>query len=93
MAGRRSFRSVTPQVTPQVGRLLHVLQGEMSGGELLQNLGLRDRKSFRELYLAPALASHLIEMTVPDRPNSRLQKYRLTRAGRVWLQGNGNTEK
>lgn len=41
-----------------------------------------DRKSFRERYLGPALADGLIEMTIPDKPNSRLQEYRLTDEGR-----------
>ncbi len=40
-------------------------------------LSLSDRKSFRERYLRPALQAGLIEMTLPDKPNSRLQKYRL----------------
>lgn len=42
---------------------------------------LKDRKSFRERYLKPALGDKLVEMTVPDKPNSRLQQYRLTEAG------------
>ena len=54
--------------------------------EAIQNaLGLHDRKSFRERYLKPALAEGMIEMTLPDKPNSRLQKYRLTDKGRQWL--------
>lgn len=77
--------ATTPHVTPHVAHLLAILEGEMPAAELLRSLGLRDRKSFRERYLSPALASGLIEMTLPDRPNSRLQKYRLTEAGRSWL--------
>ena len=41
-------------------------------------------KGFRERYLKAALAQGLIEMTIPDRPRSRLQKYRLTDKGRQW---------
>ncbi|WP_419609862.1 Fic family protein, partial [Thiolapillus sp.] len=66
-----------PQLTPQVETLLGILQGEMSRSELMAALGLSDRKSFRERYLQPALQAGLIEMTIPDKPNSRLQKYRL----------------
>ncbi|WP_028573437.1 Fic family protein [Desulfonatronum lacustre] len=73
---------VTPQVTPQVGDLLAVIQGEMGREALQLALGLSDRKSFRERYLKPALADGLIEMTIPGKPNSRLQKYRLTDKGR-----------
>ncbi len=44
------------------------------GRETLQSaLGLSDRKSFRERYLKPAVADGLIEMTIPDKPNSRLR--------------------
>lgn len=76
---------VTPQVTPQVARLLATLSVEMSRGELQSVLGLQDRKSFRARYLAPALAEGLIEMAIPDKPNSRLQKYRLTERGEMFL--------
>ena len=74
------------QVTPQVARLLVTLTGEMSREEIQRTLGLRDRKSFRQRYLAPALAEDLIEMTLPVKPNSSLQKYRLTGKGRSWVQ-------
>jgi len=29
-------------------------------------------------------------MTIPDKPNSRLQKYRLTDKGRLWLARHGD---
>ncbi|EIC20754.1 Fic family protein [Thiorhodovibrio frisius] len=76
---------VAPQVAPQVGELLAMIQGEMDRAALQSALGLADRKSFRERYLKPALADGLIEMTIPDKPNSRLQKYRLTDKGRQRL--------
>jgi ATP-dependent DNA helicase RecG len=80
---------VTPQVTDQVGRLLVVVQGEMSRTEIQAALGLKDRMYLREAYLVPALASALLEMTIPNAPNSRLQKYRLTPTGRKWLAVHG----
>ena len=76
---------VSPQVTPQVGELLATINGEMSREMLQAALGLADRKSFRERYLQPALADGLIEMTIPDKPNSRLQQYRLTEKGQLHL--------
>jgi Fic family protein len=79
---------VSPQVTPQVGELLAAIQGEMGREALQSALGLSDRKSFRERYLKPALVDGLVEMTIPDKPNSRLQKYRLTDKGRQWLAQN-----
>jgi len=81
---------VAPQVTPQVGELLAAIRGEMSRDALQAALGLSDRKSFRERYLKPALADGLIEMTIPDKPNSRLQKYRLTDKGHQWLRQHGD---
>ena len=58
----------------------------MSREALQDALELQDRKSFRERYLKPALEQGLIQMSVPDKPNSRLQRYRLTESGRLALQ-------
>jgi hypothetical protein len=66
-------------VTPQVKALHKTLVGTMNRDELQSALQLKDRKSFRERYLKPALEAGLIEMTIPGKPNSRLQRYRRTR--------------
>ena len=54
----------------------------MSRLELMDVLGLSDRKHFAETYLQPGLEAGLIEMTLPESPRSRTQKYRLTVPGR-----------
>jgi Fic family protein len=77
-----SFKSLaTPEVTPEVRKLLLAMNGEMSRRQLQQKLELKDEKHFREAYQQPAVAAGLIEMTVRDKPNSRMQKYRLTSKG------------
>ena len=73
----------TPEVTPEVARLLKVFQGEMTRSDIQGALGLKDEKHLREAYLRPALDAGLIEMTIPDKPRSPLQKYRLTTQGRA----------
>jgi ATP-dependent DNA helicase RecG len=72
--------SPTDQVTDQVTALLSALGGkELSAIELMDALSLSHRPTFRANYLNPALEAGLIERTIPDKPNSRLQKYRRTR--------------
>ena len=80
---------VTPQVTPQVApqvapqvRLLQAISGEMSRRDLQAALDMKDIAHFRRAWLVPALEAGLIEMTIPDRPRSSQQRYRLTTAGR-----------
>jgi hypothetical protein len=65
--------------------MLRRINGEMSRVELMSAVGLKDEKHFRVHYQQTALALGVLEMTVPDKPQSRLQKYRLTPAGRGWL--------
>ncbi len=80
----------TPQDTPQdsvrvdvlVDNLLAVLTGELTRIEIQGFLSLKNRKNFRKFYLKPALEAGLIAMTIPDKPNSKHQKYRLTEKGK-----------
>ena len=72
---------ITPQVTPQVTQLLLVLEGEMLRTDIQAALKLSDRENFRLNYLQYALNNEVIEMTIPEKPNSRFQKYRLTAKG------------
>ncbi len=82
----RSTGEVTGVVTGEVARVLAVLTGEpMARKDLQATLGLHHEDHFRRAYLVPAIEMGFVEMTVPDKPNSRLQKYRLTAAGRTAL--------
>jgi ATP-dependent DNA helicase RecG len=82
-----ALRAVIPQVTPAVEVLLRLLDscGALSNTEIRKRLGLKDRKHVGERYLGPALAEGLVELTIPDKPRSSLQKYRLTEMGRAWF--------
>lgn len=68
---------VGEQVTVQVQRLLSVMSDQaLSTHELMNLLDIKHRPTFRNLYLIPALEKGLVEMTVPDKPNSSKQRYR-----------------
>lgn len=77
---------LTPEVTPEVLRLLAALTGVMDRQTLQSALGLRAEKNFRLGYLRPALDVGLIEMTIPDKPRSSRQRYRITRLGLAVLK-------
>ena len=46
-----------------------------TGNALMEKLGLKSKEGFRRNYLRPAINMNLIRMTVPDKPNSRNQRY------------------
>lgn len=77
---------VTGQVSEEVSRLLNNIKGEMTRQELQKKLELKGRANFEERYLRPAIENGLIELTIPDKPNSRLQKYRLTKQSAKFLK-------
>lgn len=75
-----------PQVTPQVLAILAAAERPHSRSELQEVAGLKDREYFRIAYLEPLLASRWIKMTIPDKPRSSKQRYRVTEAGRRVLE-------
>ncbi len=86
---------VADQVTDQVAghiRLLREISGEMTRLQMQQALNLAHTGHFRTKYLLPALQAGLIEMTIPDKPLSKNQRYRLTSQGREFLRHMRNSQ-
>lgn len=65
----------------QVKKLIFVLAGEKGRSELQELLSIKNRDYFRTDYWVPAINKGYIEPTIPDKPNSQNQKYRLTAKG------------
>lgn len=66
------------QLTEYIKKLLGVMEYDVpyTSNTLMEKLGLKSREGFRKNYLRPALDLQMIEMTIPDKPNSRNQRYR-----------------
>ena len=69
---------LTGAVAGEVQRLMKVLVGKMKHTDIQEALFLRHEDYFREAYLVPELTAGVIEMTIPGKPTSSEQKYRLT---------------
>ena len=79
-------QEVALQVTPEVLQMRGAFVGDMQRRDLQRLLGRKDDEHFRKAYLLPAIKENLIEMTLPDKPHSSKQRYRLTRKGRFLLE-------
>ncbi|MFL6234933.1 MAG: Fic family protein [Thermoanaerobaculia bacterium] len=66
--------------------MLAAMEREMKRREIQAALGLRHEDHFREAYLLPALELEGIEMTLPDKPRSSQQRYRITSRGEEFLK-------
>ena len=90
-----------PPVTPPVEKpsetlndkvqwkvLATLCTGVMSTAELSKAVGIGQSKNMRRRYLRLLLDMRFIEYTIPNKPNSRLQKYRLAEKGRAWAGEN-----
>jgi ATP-dependent DNA helicase RecG len=74
-----------PEVTPEVTKLIRLLNGEMLRRDLQAAMDLKNDEHFQIAYLLPSLNAGLIAMTIPDKPNSSKQRYRLTPLGKAVL--------
>ena len=76
-SGTQVNTQVNTQVSTQVKMVVEALgDQELSAPELMGIMGFSERSTFRKNYLKPALEAGVIERTIPDKPNSRNQKYR-----------------
>ncbi|MHB1642977.1 MAG: RNA-binding domain-containing protein [Acidithiobacillus sp.] len=93
---RKETQPIGEQVSEQVSeQVLSMLQAcwvrERSKQELLEAAGLANVYLNYKRHIAPLLGQSLLAMTIPDKPQSRLQKYRLTDQGRELLTRTGTT--
>ncbi|MCK9493699.1 MAG: Fic family protein [Acholeplasmataceae bacterium] len=67
----------TSSLSTQAKRLLDVFEDGVpyTTLELMQKVNMKSRSSFKKHYLDPLLQSGMIEMTIPETPNSRNQRY------------------
>lgn len=65
------------QITEYVKKLLAVMEYGVpyTAGTIMEKLGLRSKETFRKNYLNPAMEMHMVEMTIPEKPRSRNQRY------------------
>ncbi|MCL2496512.1 MAG: hypothetical protein FWF04_03760 [Clostridiales bacterium] len=70
----------TPTATPtvsddQINRIISYCSEPRSRSDIQLFIGLKDKKHFIEKYLKPLLETEQLKMTIPDKPNSKNQKY------------------
>lgn len=60
-----------------IQKLLEVMEYDIpyTSNALMEKLGLKAKEGFRRNYLHPAIEMNLIQMTIPDKPNSKNQRY------------------
>ena len=84
--------SNTPQVPHKFSQhvetlILYFNDGYMTSAEIMGTIGLKDRKSFSELYLNAALSEKAIERKYPNTPRHPRQQYRMTELAKTWKEG------
>lgn len=64
-------------ISDQVNKLLEIMDDDIpiSANEIMLRLGIKSKETLRASYLNPAIENGLIRMTLPDKPNSKNQKY------------------
>ncbi|MBR6271669.1 MAG: Fic family protein [Lachnospiraceae bacterium] len=64
-------------ISEYIGRLLDVMDYDVpyTANQIMAKLDIKAKENFRQNYLRPAIELGLVEMTVPDKPRSRNQRY------------------
>ena len=88
----RKLSSSTPQVPHKFSQHVETLilsfnDEYMTSAEIMGAIGLKDRKSFSELYLNAALSEKAIERKYPNTPRHPRQQYRMTEQAKTWKEG------
>ena len=93
----RKLSSSTPQVPHKFSQHVETLilsfnDEYMTSAEIMGAIGLKDRKSFSELYLNAALSEKAIERKYPNTPRHPRQQYRMTELAKTWKEWNEKKE-
>jgi ATP-dependent DNA helicase RecG len=72
----------TMHVSQQEIDLVSVIQGEQTREELQSALNINNRDYFRVSFIKAVLDNGLINMTIPEKPTSKNQKYYITTKGK-----------
>lgn len=64
-------------LSEHIKKMLDVMEYDIpyTSKSLMEKLELKSKEGFRRNYLRPAIEMNLIHMTIPDKPNSRNQRY------------------
>ena len=82
---RKKTVGTKPGPSREEPKIIELCSNDSSQAELMATFGRSNRTTLRDQFLSPLLSNGLVEMTIPDRPKSRLQKYRLTAKGAALL--------
>lgn len=70
-------KSVT-KITEKVNDIIAFCSVPRSMTEIMDHIGMKHRYNVKHRYIDPLIESGFLEMTIPDKPNSRSQKYKRT---------------
>ena len=72
-----SIEKESKNISEQANRLLEIMDYDipLSANEIMKRLNIKSKETLRNSYLNPAIKNGLIKMMLPDKPNSKYQKY------------------
>lgn len=73
----KGMKQESRNISEQINRLLDIMEPDipLSANEIMQRLGIKSKETLRNSYLNPAIENGLIKMTLPEKPNSKNQRY------------------